>query len=809
MNKFLFVIFLFGISFFGCSNDDEVGNEKIPEEFKNSYLGISILLEGVNVADFYKGCYINSILDKIPISDGTMKLQSNINNKVQSYFLTDGNDNIYMMTRVSDTGKNKALEFDSESTALAFVTLHPFFASIDNQAYDILKEVILQSKNFSKVCTEVKHIIKQKKDLYDQNNTALLDALGLLLDELIVFANYKPEAESTSRALTNETGYYPFRLNSSGNRLDFQVFGLNPNYYGTATHANGNTERLVVQSHDDFGFLAGLESVWNVLNKRGWDANQYGEIESYTFPADGECQFHFSCNTQENQRDLILKLLGSASDILGIDVDDLESGLEGMGVINDLAQEINNAGYKFETTTFPYYSLVDDPTFMDVVDKATDLLNGCIEGSYEAEIKTYEKLKEKTNNQNIQNVYDSRISNLKKSQALYKKLMGTYSFIKAIGNITTRLAAAQWADEPVDFKLCCYNNEIRNCSQIRKYKGDNQTGIYGTELDEPISVMVNVNMESLADYVVKFEVARGSGSVGDSESTKEYVEISDCIASVKWVLGTDSEEQIVRACLCEKETKEEVCEPVEFKATAEPEQLAIYIENITYDESPFYNNGTVTFEPTLIVSTDETEKLENLYDWGLILYKDDSTGGSQEIERIRVGKDYNSVDFSKKFTLEKSDMDIDYTNYIAKNDETYSIGTYVVYQAGGEEQESEMVVPIELVYDQKPEITIKNLVNGTCSQYEDNLYLLNYVFDLELSGALFFDVLKNCGETEMPTFYKDGIFLINGSKRPFGIKQVINDTHYFTAIINGMTIISNHIKFHNNGDGSAYAYLSN
>ena len=218
------------------NNNPEESPNDYPVIFQDDYLDTTIHLDDVNATEFYKGCYLNSVLDVVPISDGAMKLESNINKKVQTYFLTDEGDNIYMMTRLSNTEQNKNVVFSVESTALAFVTFHPLFAHIDGLAYDVLQEAIFQNQHFPKVRTEVNNVIKQKRDLYSQDNTALFDAINLLLDELMVFANYQLKEEVVSRALTNDRRYFPFRLNSSGSRLDFQIFGLNPNFYGTATH---------------------------------------------------------------------------------------------------------------------------------------------------------------------------------------------------------------------------------------------------------------------------------------------------------------------------------------------------------------------------------------------------------------------------------------------------------------------------------------------------------------------------------------------------------------------------------------------
>ena len=168
--RILLVLLFFTLYLTSCSKDEGiVRNEntlEIPEEYKDSYLNTTIKLDGVNVTEFYKDCYVNSIYDECPISSETMKLESNINKKVQTYFLTDKEENIYMMTRVSDTEKNKNIDFSEESTTLAFITFHPFFAHIDSLAYDILEEAITNSQHYSIIRTEINKIIKQKQDIF-------------------------------------------------------------------------------------------------------------------------------------------------------------------------------------------------------------------------------------------------------------------------------------------------------------------------------------------------------------------------------------------------------------------------------------------------------------------------------------------------------------------------------------------------------------------------------------------------------------------------------------------------------------------
>ena len=759
----------------------------IPEELKDSCLTATIQVDGANAADFYKDCYVSSIYDKVPVSDGTMELQSKVNQKVQTYFLTDDNDHIYMMARVSDAEKNKDIVFNAENTAMAFVTFHPFFASIDSLAYDVLKEAIRQSQNFTKLRIEVDNIIRLKQDLYNQGNSALFGALDDLLDEIMVFT----ATPNASRAITNETQFYPFKINTKGKRIDFQVFGLNPTYYGTATHANGDVKTLKVESHEDFGLLSGLETVGNILMKNGWEASQYGEIESYTFPDEGECHFQFSCKGIQNNIDLAMRIFDSCMDMLG-------GGLsyKYSDELDDICKKaVAKGGEPLPYFPFFTYPDVNNPDGYPL-EIATDILQKMIDIAYDSEIETFRNLKYSTKDRDLFIAYSKRVRSLMAAKARYNRVTLGYTLSKGIINMIARCATARKAIENVDFTLCCYNNEIQYCSHIRKYTGDNQSGYYEAELSEPIGVMINVNTGNLTDYVVKFEVVKGGGSVGEDKKKVEYIELGnfDYTVSTKWTMGTESAEQIVKACLCDKETKEEVCEPVEFKATAQPPLLSIDIDE-KYDELPYYKEGMVTFNPTIHVTTPETDKIDKLYDWGIILYEHGAGEELKEIKRMSIGTDSYEFDFTHEFTLAKSEMKLDYTTYIAKNDEKYSVCAYVVYEEGGKPVESEVTNNIRLVYDRKPSFTLSNLSYQTVP-YNDGVhhYKTTYLFDVQTTGALWMDnfyrVSYMFGKDVYQVAPRDGVAHANYGFLFSYSNNTLESIDYIGATVNGTEVKS-------------------
>ena len=573
-------ILLFVFILIGCENKKDEISEKeddeqiFPEEGEDNEakLSVGIKLDGVNAISFYKDCYLSSIYDEISVSDKSMKLESEINGKVQTYYLTDGNDKIYMISRVSDTRKNKNVQFNVENTALAFVTLNPFFAHVDSIAYDILSEAIRENQYFALLCNEVRSVVNQKKDLYDPENSSLIAAFDLLLENMMDFPDKNNELHSASRAIDDSENYYPFKLKSSGNVLEMQVFGLNPNYYGTATHANGKVEELVVYSHDDFGIFDFITNIWDVVVKKNeWKDKQYGEITEYTFPEDGECKFDFSCRTENAQKELTLNILYSILDILGIpsDVasqteiikDMFEDVIKNLpGDINDV---VNNGGTGVNLPFFPFcLESVSDfesycsqvySIYLDAMQASTVKAMGKLSGNASLSQYAKEKLTSK-----YSAIY-KRLGTAKKSLFLQ------YSLPKSILNIIGRLGAYHTAKDVVLFDLCCYNDKIEVCNKLYKLAGDEQLGMPGEELEIPLTLNAHIDFpESPSDYVVKFSVEEGGGTLSEEVvNVEEYKN-----EMTKWTLGHSSKTQKVKASLLLKETGEEVCEPVYFTAIA-------------------------------------------------------------------------------------------------------------------------------------------------------------------------------------------------------------------------------------------------
>ena len=247
--------------------------------------------------------------------------------------------------------------------------------------------------------------------------------------------------------------------------------------------------------------------------------------------------------------------------------------------------------------------------------------------------------------------------------------------------------------------------------------------------------------------------------------------------------------------------------------TALSELLSIYIDKIEYEESPFFHDGCVTFTPSFTVCTDETEKLDRLYDWGLIIYEEEA-GRNNKIETIQMGIDYDSIDLTRTFKLNKSELNLDYNNYIAKNDKKYSIGSYVVYKEGGEMVESDVLVPIELVYDNCPSLKITDLKLGA---YEGNEMdgQQKYTIRLEVTGALWmdhihyhYDDMWNPGGPIGSISPSDKENYTYNDIRYFGESMEYRMTWFFCAIVNGIEISSNKLIHGCTWWEGAYIYIT-
>lgn len=128
------------------------------------------------------------------------------------------------------------------------------------------------------------------------------------------------------------------------------------------------------------------------------------------------------------------------------------------------------------------------------------------------------------------------------------------------------------------------------------------------------------------------------------------------------------------------------------------------IKECVQTKNPICAEDSVFFSYNITATYDNHNS--NIKEWGIALYKGEKVNRLYPVSNIVEEK---SVDIS--FYLLKEQLDLDYKNYIATPKEQWSVGIYEKNNQGvtlyGRNRK-----PLELVYNQKPSITIKDLEVG-------------------------------------------------------------------------------------------------
>lgn len=496
----------------------------------------------------YDDCSLSTLCEQSEIVNNSFKVKTNTSSKVQSFYVHNG-DEVYLMSR--DIIKNKKeVVLDSRSTTLALITLHPIFSSCDAGDYPGLISLIESNRKFEEVYKEVDKIVKQKINIYDENNTELLLALSNLYEDIFGEINEEQYQDTLaivqSASLTRSTYDSP-RINPtyisadiSGRTLTLRTVGCTPSYYGTVEHASDNPVNYVVPSRSDFGLL-------DFIGNRTF----YGPEAKFNFSTEGEYRFNLSRMNAAATLDFYMRVAGSVLSTLGLNVADDNMTIE---ISRMIANAITAAGSGVSDTQM---SPMD---WLGIAYGATtDYLS-----------RNTSVLAEKGIWVNVRNV-----------ASILSSSFNWYNKIKGAVNIGLRLAFALNAPEVIEFCLCYYNNEISTCSEasLTKISGDEQKGYANQKLFLPLKVYVTTIDENgmysgPAQYhKIKYEVTKGGGKVSNEIVSAE----NDRTASVEWTLG-DNGPQEVRAVVIDVITEKEISEPVYFKAEVEQAQVTVRLD---------------------------------------------------------------------------------------------------------------------------------------------------------------------------------------------------------------------------------------
>lgn len=496
----------------------------------------------------YDDCSISTLCEQSPIINNRFEAISNSSRSIQTFFLHKG-DEVYLMSR-DILANNQEIRLDVHSTTLALITLHPVFSSCDINDYPGLVSLIEENSKYDNVYKEVEKIVKEKENIFSENNTELIVALGDLYEDIFGEIS-KEEYQDTlsiiqSSSLTRSTYDSP-RINPtyisadiSGNRLTLRAVGCTPSYYGTVQHGTNTPVNYGVPSRLDFGLL-------DFIGNRTF----YGRESPFDFSQEGEYRFNLSRMNAAATLDFYMRVAGSILSTLGLNVADDNMTVE---ISRMIANAITAAG-----------SGVSDAkiNIMDWVGiaygAATDYLS-----------RNTSILAERGLWANVRNV-----------ASILSSSFNWYNKIKGAVNIGLRLSFALNAPETIEFCLCYYHNEVTTCSEasLTKISGDEQTGYANQKLLLPLRVYITTQDENgiytgpAKYHKVKFEVTKGGGEVSNEIVSAD----NDRTASVEWSLG-DNGTQEVRAVVIDVITEKEISEPVYFTASLEQAEVTVRLD---------------------------------------------------------------------------------------------------------------------------------------------------------------------------------------------------------------------------------------
>ncbi len=527
-------------------------HENIIDETDGNYINEEIIINGQLILSTpnistYDNCKVNSICGESTLSDGQFDIGTYYNDRVQTFALSD-NNNIYLLSRVPIV-KGESIELSPKSTTIALVTLHPLFSPIKRDEYQDVVDMILASSCYQPLYEEVEKVIYERRNIFDENNEALLLAFSNLIEDICVEVddnNYSDslddivtENQQMTRAIYENHKIYPLYAEINRNVLTLRNTGLTPSYFGTVRNANGGVDNIAVKSRSDYGGFDLFKTVGEI---------NLGPECNYTFQSQGQYQFSLSRMNEVATADFYLRIANNILTTLGLDLGN--DAIQEIG--NSISRAIINAG-----------SGVDDAV-LDPMEWVGIAYNAALE-----QLKTGTFF---SHGVSESFVYTSKF------------LLGSldwYNKIKGIGNAATRISYALSAPKELNFCLCYYNGEISTCTTVslEKVDGDEQTGYPKQKLLLPLEVYVSTlgddgyYISSSSYHRIKFEVVSGGGRVD-----AEYVSANmENIASTYWTLGEEGEQK-VKATVVDIITDKEISEPVYFTADLNSAEITIRLD---------------------------------------------------------------------------------------------------------------------------------------------------------------------------------------------------------------------------------------
>lgn len=531
----------------------------------------------INIQDLPEGVNLNNL--KILTLNGKVDVDANGVSNIETYegylpqilMLVNQNDELLLMSR-GDFHEGEKNEMSIRSTAVALVTMHPALSGVKSHVYNKLEQLVIESPSFDELEEAIANAVHNGNSFADPDNTLLTTALNKVFEQ-VVAATEEETSDGELPNLTSNTyarapelkgvttiagiNVGPFHVTTSGSSVVVENYSLTPFYSGWVTH-HGQQDEFNIPSGNDRGITFFLDNSWG------------SQKVSYSFVQEGEYQFFFDKTTAESYLDQSRHTICNVLEVLGLP---LSKGWM-LETANDMQKFMIERGIDI-------IGLITNPN-TDAWDITQTVCGGIIDYIKDGRLETMLlKIGTKKASSQIAQAL------LKKTVAVYTVYQTCRGTINAVMRITMRLESP----DNVAFGLYYYQGEITTATKaaLEKYSGDNQNGLIGHRLNEPVRVKVTTigsdgsQVAASNFHRVKFETEANNGTV-----LNEIVATSpDGYAQTFWTLEPNNTEmQYLKATVIDIVTGEKISETVTF--CAQPTQAA----NITFtlDWSPTDSN---------------------------------------------------------------------------------------------------------------------------------------------------------------------------------------------------------------------------
>jgi len=555
--------------------------------------GITAIVRGTVDIENPEGLIVRTMIDEQVLDSNEFSVEVLSNGIPQIVYVTDKNDNIFMMTRINKFGE---IQINSETTAIALISIMPSFVYDTHDNYDKIIDLIKSSPNYIDIIKGLEQIISTRNDVFESGNATLWTHIGTLINNLY--------EQSPSRSEIEYINKQHLKVTSVGKTVRICNTKLYPPYECIVTNAKEEVYKKIIFSADSYGLI---DMVTN-----NWGNDICGSF--INFPLGNKENGEYKFTLEISSTYLFLDLMIDACNAI------FNGFISFKNIDSPFLGELFPKAYNYASTTLPYLLRSDAgiqpwDVFSDLcLLIIEDALDGGLESFCEYYINYIKKIDNYVNYDeswlenypNAREEWENKKKYLEKQKEkfgkkintakIWRKILVGYEAAKATSNFINRLWYAMQATNDFSFYLCNYsdNDEIVSCTETELYisGGNEQEGYPKQKLDLPLKVFVKSNFDdgsatTLTDYQgIKFEVVSGGGYVDNSFVS---VDENTGVASTYWTLG-EAGEQKVRVVAYGSISKQELSEPVYFTAYFEPEEEKI----ITTGEATNITQTTAT-----------------------------------------------------------------------------------------------------------------------------------------------------------------------------------------------------------------------